>query len=127
MERPVTRSGGSDRRRVKRNHGHVLGRLRSVRIRPGHVAQVINWSAQGALIETEMCLIPGSHVALQLICDNERLVVGSRVIRCSVSNISPGGRVSYRGGLLFDSRTEFGHLTKDQGDVGPPRKAHHRC
>ena len=57
MERPMTRSSENDRRRAERSDGHVIAMLQSAQIRPGHVAQVIHWSAQGTLVETGICLM----------------------------------------------------------------------
>src|SRR5262245_49196012 len=87
-------------RRVTRRRSHEHGIVR-VRVRPGHLATVVDVSAGGVLVETEHRLLPGSSVELQLEREHHREKLRGRVVRCSVVPVRPEG-VFYRGAPAFD-------------------------
>lgn len=59
------------------------------RIRPGHVARVMNLSAEGALIETARRLVPGGIADLHLEAGELRHATRVRVARSEVSRVLP--------------------------------------
>jgi hypothetical protein len=72
------------------------------RIRPGHVASIVDVSAGGALIETARRLLPGSTIELQLDREHDHVAVRGTIARCAVSRLHPA-IVWYRGAIVFDS------------------------
>ena len=91
----------SDRRRNRRrrrvqDHGIVRAR-----VRPGHLATVIDVSAGGALVETDFRLLPGTFVELHVERETRSARVRGCVVRCAVSRVRPAS-VSYRGAIQFD-------------------------
>jgi hypothetical protein len=102
----------SDRRRVRRHqcvedHGVV-----SVRIRPGHLATVVDLSAGGALIDTNHRLRPGHGVELHMETKSRRATVRGRVLRCAVVQVRPAS-VCYRGAIGFEAHLPW--LIEDEG------------
>jgi hypothetical protein len=90
-----------DRRLTRRRcHQNEHGIVR-VRVRPGHLATVVDVSAGGVLVETEHRLLPGSSVELQLERESHREKLRGRVVRCSVARVRPEA-VCYRGAIAFD-------------------------
>ena len=90
-----------DRRTTRRRHDvHQHGIVRA-RVRPGHLATVVDVSAGGVLVETEHRLLPGANVELQLEGENRSTKLRGRVVRCSVVRVRPEA-VSYRGAIAFD-------------------------
>jgi hypothetical protein len=91
----------ADRRVTRRRcHPHEHGIVRA-RVRPGHLATVVDVSAGGVLVETEHRLLPGSSVELQLESESRSEKFRGRVVRCSVVRVRPES-VSYRGAIAFD-------------------------
>jgi hypothetical protein len=91
----------ADRRRHRRRrqpHEHGIVRAR---VRPGHLATIVDVSAGGALVETEYRLLPGSGVEMQLDTENRREKLRGRIVRCSVVRVRPDS-ISYRGAIAFD-------------------------
>jgi PilZ domain-containing protein len=90
-----------DRRQTRRllhsdDHGIV-----STRVRPGHRARLIDVSADGALIETNHRLLPGTCVELHVETRSHRTNVRGRVLRCAIVLVRPSW-VCYRGAIGFD-------------------------
>jgi len=89
-----------DRRRHPRADeacvSHVCGR-----IRPGHVARVMNLSATGALIETARRLVPGGVADLHLESGELRHETRVRVVRSYVSRVLPDA-MCFRCAVTFD-------------------------
>lgn len=75
--------------------------IRSLRIRGGHGAAVVDASAGGALVDTNHRLMPGSTVELQVEGDGQRTTVRGRVVRCAVIQVR-AATVFYRGAIAFD-------------------------
>jgi hypothetical protein len=96
MEADLTRA--PERRWSARIDRHAI---RTVRIRPGDVAVVVNISASGVLLETRRRLFPGSVVEVQMQTDSDRTTIRGRVLRCAVSDLRAAG-VAYRGAIVFD-------------------------
>ena len=95
------------RRRLVHEHGIVRAR-----VRPGHLATVVDVSAGGILVETEHRLLPGSSVELHVESEHRSAKLRGRVMRCSVVRVRPEA-VSYRGAIAFDR-----HLPWYQEDDG---------
>ena len=93
-------SGSLDRRNFRRigtgEHGII-----SARVRPGHLAIVIDVSAGGALVEISQRLLPGSAVDLQIDTIHRRTALRGRVLRCAVNRLHSTA-VSYRAAIAFD-------------------------
>jgi hypothetical protein len=87
---------GSGRRSAPEDHG-----ILSTRVRPGHLATVIDVSAGGALIETAHRLLPGSAIELQMETSSCRASMKGRVLRCAVSGLRASA-IHYRGAIAFD-------------------------
>ena len=90
----------SDRRTFRRARS-AGQRTVSARVRPGHVAAVIDVSAGGALVELSRPLFPGSIVDLQVDTSQGRATVRGRVLRCAVACLASTS-VSYRAAIAFD-------------------------
>jgi hypothetical protein len=73
------------------------------RIRPGRVAEILDLSPEGALIETDWQLMPGGRVDLQLGSPVVRYRVTGRILRCHVALVHRE-QVRYRGALKFEQR-----------------------
>jgi len=90
-----------DRRGARRlchvdDHGILV-----TQVRPGHRAMLIDISANGALIETEHRLQPGTTVELLLDRRHYRAGVKGRVLRCTIVRMYASS-VCYRGAIAFD-------------------------
>ena len=86
----VRTRGGSERRVHRRLSPQELDWLREARLKYGPAVRVIDVSAGGALVETQVQLRPNSVVVLHLICADVDMVVPSRVLRCHVSALQSG-------------------------------------
>lgn len=91
----------TDRRRLPRRTRAEDHGILSARIRPGYRAAVIDVSADGALIETDYRLLPGSSVELKMTRITEHTTIRGRVIRSAVAGLKPSS-VCYRGAIGFD-------------------------
>lgn len=107
-ERRTTR-----RRRALVDHGILLAR-----VRPGHVAFVIDISSEGALIETAHRLLPNATIELHVETREHRAAVRGCVLRCAVASVRPGG-VSYRGAIRFDGPISWLADKRSDGYVFP--------
>ena len=84
------------------------------KLRPGRLAQIVDVSAGGALIETEWRLLPGTRVELQVGEPVALYNVKGRILRCHVALLDRE-RVRYRGALMFEERLPIGG---NEGPVG---------
>jgi hypothetical protein len=96
------------------------------RIRPGHVARVMNLSAEGALIETARRLVPGGIADLHLEAGELRHATRVRVARSEVSRVLPDA-MCFCCAVTFDVRLAWlsalpieSNLSNDGGAAGPP-------
>ncbi len=77
-----------------------------VRLRPGRIATLVDLSEEGAALELQTRLLPGTTVVLQLLGKPRRVTVSGRVLRCSVSRIEPSVGPTYRGAVGFAEKVE---------------------
>ena len=70
-------------------------------LRPGCLVAVLDLSANGAQVQSERPLRPGSRVHVRLAARNWTLAVAADVVRCSVW-IVQADAVIYRGALRFE-------------------------
>jgi hypothetical protein len=91
----------ADRRLTRRRYQLQEHGIVRARVRPGHLATVVDVSAGGVLVDTEHRLLPGSSVELQLESENRSEKLRGRVVRCAVARVRPEA-VSYRGAIAFD-------------------------
>jgi hypothetical protein len=82
------------------------------KVRPGRLAQIVDMSAGGALIETECRLLPGMRLDLQVGEPVALYNVKARILRCHVALLDRE-RIRYRGALVFEQRLPWG------GNEGP--------
>lgn len=75
-------------------------------LRPGYSVSLVDLSSGGALIEGPRPLRPGSRVHLQLTTKSRRIGIIAHVLRCSVTSLTSGQGVQYRGALKFDQRCD---------------------
>ena len=113
----MSNSSHTDRRHARRTSDPLDHRIRSLRIKFGDSAVVINASACGALIETSHRLLPGAFVELHMETADHRARVRGRVVRCAVGQVRPAGLL-YRGGIAFEQ-----HLPWFVPDTGYPLPA----
>jgi len=123
----LTMTSGERRRHPRIDDDRVSGF--SGRIRPGHVARVINLSAEGALIETTRRLVPGGIADLQLEAGELRHATRVRVARSEVSRVLPDA-MCFCCALIFELRLAWlpalptGANPPNEGEVsGPDRTA----
>jgi hypothetical protein len=76
-----------------------------MRLRTGREVSVIDVSDAGALVEGNIRLLPGTHVDVHVVTRDGRLLVRSRVSRCSVASLAADA-VCYRAALVFDRRVD---------------------
>jgi hypothetical protein len=110
----MTNRWHTDRRHARRSTDPRAHGIRSLRIKFGDSAVVINASASGALIETSHRLLPGAWVELHMETAEHRARVRGRVVRCAVGQVRPAGLL-YRGGIAFEQ-----HLPWFVPDTGYP-------
>jgi hypothetical protein len=90
-----------DRRLSARRRAADWDGLMRVRVRPGHDASLIDWSADGAAIQTAHRLLPGSVVELQFDSERGRTCARGRVLRCAVVKLE-ATRITYGGAVCFE-------------------------
>ena len=91
-----------DRRRTARrapDAGDVLAR---VRLRGGRELTVLNISPDGALLEGETRLLPGTHVDVHVTTRDGRVLARARVVRARVVRVRSDA-VSYQAALSFET------------------------
>jgi hypothetical protein len=90
-----------ERRAVPRLRDATAHGIASLRVRPGHHADVVDVSESGALLETMHRLLPGTSVELHMETKSGKTSIRGRVVRCAVSKLFPES-VWYRGAVQFD-------------------------
>jgi hypothetical protein len=90
-----------DRRRHRRLAREAWPAMVSGRIRPGHVARVIDLSVSGALSETAQRFSPGGWAEFQLETADQRHITRVAIIRCYVSEMRADALL-FRSALAFD-------------------------
>ncbi len=104
----------SDRRAHRRFAAEELVGLRAARIKHGPQVRLVDCSAGGALIESEVPLRPDSEATLELIGDAQRSIVPFRVVRCHVS--AAESRLLYWGACAFTRLLELDDLLRPRPD-----------
>jgi hypothetical protein len=89
-----------DRRREPRQPARAL-EIERATLRPGCLVAVLDVSANGAQVQSERPLRPGSRVHVPLAARSWTLAVAADVVRCSVW-IVQADAVIYRGALRFE-------------------------
>jgi CheY-like chemotaxis protein len=99
---------GSDRRAFRRFAATDLPGLRTARLRSGSKVRLVDFSAKGTLLETDLSLRPDSEASLELVSHAREFVVPLRVLRCHVSEVK--GQLLYQGACVFDRELDFEDL-----------------
>ena len=102
-----------ERRTASRYRPGATGRVKA-RIRPGHVAALVDLSTGGALVETSRRLLPNSCVEISMESESRRATLRGRVLRCAVARVGPDV-VHYRAAIQFDSYLPW--FVEDDGCV----------
>jgi hypothetical protein len=97
----------TDRRASPRVPAFAVEGMQSARLRPGRSALIIDVSADGALIETDWRLLPGTRVEMQLGDPITLFRVAGRILRCHVAMLGRE-RIRYRGALKFEEPLPLG-------------------
>jgi len=109
-------------RRRSRRQGTAEHGIVTAKIRPGHHVTLIDLSAQGALVEGEHRLLPGTAVELQIDGKDRHATLRGSVLRCSVVRVRPAA-MSYRGAIEFDRHLPWcadpGYDIPLRGDATP--------
>ena len=93
-------SAVSERRREPRQPANVL-EIERATLRPGCLVAVLDVSANGAQVQSERPLRPGSRVHVRVAARNWTLAVAADVVRCCVWLLQADS-VIYRGALRFE-------------------------
>ena len=93
----------SDRRGARRLTPDMLNAEVSARIRPGHVARVLDLSRTGLSIETSRRLSPGSVVELTMTVGAQVHTTRARVVRCQIVGLRATD-VLFAGGLELEKQ-----------------------
>jgi len=112
----------TERRLMRRLQEVEQHRIIATRIRPGHLARIVDVSGGGALIETMYRLLPGTSVELHVETRTRQTRVRGEVLRTAVVKVRPDG-VHYRGAIRFDRHLPW---FVDESAMGSPelRPAH---
>ena len=97
----------AERRATPRRSTVAWSGMQRARLRPGRTAQVVDLSADGALIETDWRLFPGSRVEMLLGHPTGVFTVSGHILRCHVA-VLDRERIRYRGALAFEQRIALG-------------------
>ena len=98
--------GVIDRRRTPRRVPDAANVLSRVRLRGGRELSVINISPDGALLEGETRLLPGTHIDVHVTTRDGRVLARARVVRASVFHLTSDS-IRYRPALAFESAIEI--------------------
>jgi len=103
---PPSASGPQERRQYSRRRDHELEWVKTVRLRTaGHVS-LVDLSAGGALIDSDVPLRPGAVLSLEIIGRGLEAVVPLQILRCYVSALM-ADRARYRGACEFTRPIEL--------------------
>src|SRR5688500_10171036 len=90
-----------ERRQAKRRTPGRDEPISRIRLRAGRELSLVDVSDTGALVEGPVRLLPGTHIDVHVVTRDGRVLVRSRVSRCTVVAVS-ADVVCYRGALVFD-------------------------
>ena len=108
---------------MRRLEGVGQHRIIATRIRPGHLARIVDVSAGGVLIETKYRLLPGAFVELQMQSDTRNAKVRGEVLRSAVAKVQHDG-LCYRGAIRFDRHLPWFVDESDDTSSSESRPAH---
>ena len=94
-----------ERRKDKRWSAAAI-RVLHATLRPGRHVEMVDVSASGAQVQTDLPLRPGARVLIRVTTEDFSLSLSAHVVRCAVSAIHPELGVTYRGALRFDDRCQ---------------------
>jgi hypothetical protein len=114
----------NERRAVPRFREATAHGIASLRVRPGHHADLVDVSERGALLETMYRLLPGTSVELHMETKSGKTSIRGRVVRCMVSKLFPES-VWYRGAVQFDRHLPCCIGEHGYGLPGAERPARH--
>jgi hypothetical protein len=98
----VTMNRHTDRRRSDRRPADSqLGRL-TMALRTGTRVDVIDLSADGALVEASVRLEPGTNLAIRAFSTRTGVVHRATVIHCRVWSVEIGSGIRFRAGFRFE-------------------------
>ncbi len=106
----------TERRREPRQPAKALDIERAT-LRPGCLVAVLDVSANGAQVQSERPLRPGSRVHVRIAARHCTLAVAADVVRCSVWLLQADS-VIYRGALRFEETCTG--VWEEQVGAGPP-------
>jgi hypothetical protein len=104
-----------ERRHTGRRSPNLGEPLSRVRLRTGRELSVVNVSTGGALVEGETRLLPGTNVDVHVTSAQGRVLVRSRVVRCSVWSVS-ADVIQYRGALAFSTPVDVSPVESSAQD-----------
>ena len=90
-----------------------------MRLRTGRELSVVDVSDAGALVEGPARLLPGTHVDVHVVTRDGRILVRSRVSRCSIVALK-ADTVCYRGVLVFERQVDTAAVGYAVPVVAPP-------
>lgn len=118
-----------ERRRAPRLPAGAIEPMARLRLRGGREVSLVDLSANGALVEGDARLLPGTHVDVHVVTTDGRVLVRSRVVRAYVSALSRD-RMTYRTALAFDHHVDItgysvpaagAHSAANSGSAYPAR------
>ena len=113
------RRGRRERREHVRRTGSEVSSIRTARLKHGPSVSLIDLSAGGALIETDIQMKPGVTVALEIVSSGEQSsLVPMRILRCEVATLHPATR--YRGACVFSRLLQIPELIPEPIVPAPP-------
>ena len=110
--------GVAERRGMRRFENIEEHGIVGTRVRPGHLARLVDVCAGGALIETMYRLLPGAMVELHMETDTRHARVRGQVLRCTVVGVRPTD-VCYRGAIRFDRHLPW-FVDESGNPIGSP-------
>jgi hypothetical protein len=106
-------SPGADSRRMRGNQVAIGG---TVKLTPGGVAELLNVSATGALVESRHRLATGTTVMMSIDGERPQRLHGS-VVRSTVTAIHRDSSMTYQLGIAFNPGTTLDGVVEEQDPV----------
>jgi hypothetical protein len=79
--------------------------IKSVRLSPGDVVELVNLSRSGVLVEGKTRFVPGTRVTVHFDGGFTPAQMKGKIVRCQVSSIN-GGALRYQSGIQFEKRLD---------------------
>jgi hypothetical protein len=83
-----------------------LGRL-TLTLHAGASLEIIDLSAEGALVETAARLEPGTHLSIRSTSTQDRIADRATVIHCCVCSLDRRTGIRFRAGLQFETGSNY--------------------